>query len=227
MMRVFRISMVLLIFVALILILTAPSQARTYAWITIGPPSYPTIENSTFTTDLNLSSWNGIIGALDFTINYDPAVLNIINFTASPDSPFYSNLFIDSESYASGETEVAGFQATEEEVETTIRLGILTWQVVGMLSSATNVSIEPETVVESNWSQIEVLAYGQNILIILLGDVKIDCIINIFDLASVGLAYGSQPGDANWNVNADLTGDGLINIFDLATVGLNYGKICV
>lgn len=58
------------------------------------------------------------------------------------------------------------------------------------------------------------------------GDVNRDCEVNIFDLAAVGLAYGSRPGDANWNPGADVTGDGIVNIFDLATVGLNYSKTC-
>lgn len=61
------------------------------------------------------------------------------------------------------------------------------------------------------------------------GDVNGDCIVNIFDLALVGLAYGSQPGDFNWNPDADIYppgGDGKIDIFDLATVGLNYGNTC-
>ncbi len=57
------------------------------------------------------------------------------------------------------------------------------------------------------------------------GDVNGDSRVDIFDLAAVGLAFGSQPGDANWKPNADLTGDGGIDIFDLATVGLNYGRV--
>jgi hypothetical protein len=70
---------------------------------------------------------------------------------------------------------------------------------------------------------------GLNFALALKGDVDRDCDVDIFDLASVGLAYGSQPGDFNWNENADLYppgGDGQINIFDLATVGLNYGQTC-
>ncbi len=58
------------------------------------------------------------------------------------------------------------------------------------------------------------------------GDVNWDCQVDIFDLAAVGLAYGSRPGDEHWDENADMTGDGKVNIFDLATVGLNYGKNC-
>lgn len=58
------------------------------------------------------------------------------------------------------------------------------------------------------------------------GDVNRDCVIDIFDLAAVGLAYGSQPGDTNWNPQADLNRDGGIDILDLATVGINYGRTC-
>lgn len=60
----------------------------------------------------------------------------------------------------------------------------------------------------------------------LRGDVNGDSVVDIFDLAAVGLAYGSRPGDVNWNPDADLNNDNTVNIFDLATVGLNYGKIC-
>ncbi len=58
------------------------------------------------------------------------------------------------------------------------------------------------------------------------GDVNGDCKVNIFDLAAIGLAYGSERGESHWNENADLNNDGKINIFDLAIVGLNYGKVC-
>jgi len=60
----------------------------------------------------------------------------------------------------------------------------------------------------------------------LQGDINRDCKVDIFDLASVGLAYGSRPEDANWNENADVNNDGKVDIFDLATVGLNYGEEC-
>ena len=56
------------------------------------------------------------------------------------------------------------------------------------------------------------------------GDVDGNYLVNIFDLAGVGLCYG-QPAEGNCE-SADVTGDGLINIFDLATVGLNYGRNC-
>ena len=75
-----------------------------------------------------------------------------------------------------------------------------------------------------------------NVSVTLRGDVNSDRKVDILDLASVGLAYGSVTGGANWNANADLNtgpktdgtpeGDGKIDVFDLATVGINFGKSC-
>ncbi len=60
----------------------------------------------------------------------------------------------------------------------------------------------------------------------LVGDINGDCKVSIIDLATVGWAYGSRPGDDNWIPSADTYPDGVINLFDLATVGLHYGDIC-
>jgi hypothetical protein len=58
------------------------------------------------------------------------------------------------------------------------------------------------------------------------GDVDNDLDIDIFDLAAVGLAFGSVPGDSNWNPDCDTTVDGKVDIFDLAMVGINFGNTC-
>jgi len=61
----------------------------------------------------------------------------------------------------------------------------------------------------------------------LMGDVDDNYVVNIFDLAGVGKAFGSSPGSANWSEEADVNNDNTINIFDLAAVGLAFGKVCV
>jgi hypothetical protein len=58
------------------------------------------------------------------------------------------------------------------------------------------------------------------------GDANGDMVVDFFDLVAVGLAFGSQAGDGNWNPDADVVQDGVIDIFDLAAVGLNYGRTC-
>lgn len=165
-MRAFRIVMGILIASTLVVMLASPSQAATHVWVTIGPPSSAATTGSTFTTDLSISSWNGAVGALDLTINYDSSVLHIVDFSTPSDSPFYTNLTVDSVSYTSGETRIAGFQTRDSEAwEIPITLGVLTWEVVGTPGTTTNITIELASVVDVDWNPVEVLAYGQQISI--------------------------------------------------------------
>jgi hypothetical protein len=58
----------------------------------------------------------------------------------------------------------------------------------------------------------------------LTGDVNHDGKVDILDLALVAKAFGSKPGDPNWNPDADVYPDGLIDIRDMAIVAKNFGK---
>jgi hypothetical protein len=57
----------------------------------------------------------------------------------------------------------------------------------------------------------------------LLGDINGDGIVNITDVVIVALAFGSKPGDPNWNSYADLNQDGFVNIVDIVTVAMYFG----
>jgi len=165
--RAFHILSAFLIALAMIPMLASSSQASTQVWVTIGLPSSQANTGSTFTTDLNISSWNGAVGALDLTIRYNPSVLHILDFSTPSDSPFYSNSVIDSDSYTSGETHIAGFQTRDSEAwETPITLGVLTWKVVGEPGSTTDITIEVRSIVDVDWKPVEVLAYGQQISVL-------------------------------------------------------------
>jgi hypothetical protein len=37
-------------------------------------------------------------------------------------------------------------------------------------------------------------------------------------------AYGSKPGEPNWNPKADLDGNGTVGLSDLVILAKNYGK---
>jgi hypothetical protein len=56
-----------------------------------------------------------------------------------------------------------------------------------------------------------------------LGDVNWNGIVDIYDLAMVGKAYGSKPGDLNWNPDCDFNDDGVIDILDVSIVEENWG----
>jgi hypothetical protein len=56
-------------------------------------------------------------------------------------------------------------------------------------------------------------------------DLNKDGTVNILDIAIAAKAYGSKPGDPNWNPIADVASPyNEINIIDIATVAKDYGK---
>jgi ABC-type transport system substrate-binding protein len=48
-------------------------------------------------------------------------------------------------------------------------------------------------------------------------------VIDIFDIVVVAAAFGSSPGDANWDSRADIVKDYLIDIFDIVVIAGNFG----
>jgi len=55
-----------------------------------------------------------------------------------------------------------------------------------------------------------------------MGDLNSDCKIDSFDLAIVGKAFGSKPGDPNWNPNVDFKQDNVIDNYDVEIFKFNY-----
>ncbi len=62
------------------------------------------------------------------------------------------------------------------------------------------------------------------VMIVALGDLDANGQINIIDISIAAKAYGSVPGDHNWNPDADLNNDNIINILDLSLIAKEYGK---
>jgi hypothetical protein len=60
---------------------------------------------------------------------------------------------------------------------------------------------------------------------LLLGDINHDGVVNDLDLELLIAAWGSVPGDPNWNPDADINGDGVVDIRDLALMGDNFDLV--
>ena len=58
----------------------------------------------------------------------------------------------------------------------------------------------------------------------LLGDINKYGVVDQRDLATLVAAYGSTPGDPNWNAAADLNSDGVVNLLDLLLLCRDWGK---
>jgi len=60
---------------------------------------------------------------------------------------------------------------------------------------------------------------------VLLGDTNEDGTVDIYDVVTVAIAFGSKPGDTNWNPDADVAEPyGEIDIYDVVTVTMDFGK---
>jgi hypothetical protein len=57
-----------------------------------------------------------------------------------------------------------------------------------------------------------------------MGDTNGDKTVNILDAVTLALAWNGTPGDAQWNVGADLNHDDVIDILDGVTIGLHWGQ---
>jgi len=56
------------------------------------------------------------------------------------------------------------------------------------------------------------------------GDVDGDGKVTLVDLVFVAKAYGSKPGDSNWDPRCDLDGNGQVGLSDLVIIAKNYGR---
>jgi parallel beta-helix repeat protein len=57
-----------------------------------------------------------------------------------------------------------------------------------------------------------------------LGDLNNDGKVSLQDLVVLAKAYGSKPGDPNWNPNADIDADNIVDQSDLAILAIHYGQ---
>lgn len=57
------------------------------------------------------------------------------------------------------------------------------------------------------------------------GDIDGDNEVTLFDFGGLVRAFGSMPGDANWNPNADLDGDEEVSLFDFGILVSNFGMV--
>jgi len=65
---------------------------------------------------------------------------------------------------------------------------------------------------------------GGTVRVTIPGDIDGDFKVNLQDLVLLAKAFGSKPGDKNWNPNADITGDNTVGPSDLAILANHYGE---
>lgn len=56
------------------------------------------------------------------------------------------------------------------------------------------------------------------------GDANNDGMVDVLDIVTISISYGSNPSSSNWNFYADLNFDGTVDLFDLVTVSTQFGR---
>jgi len=98
-----------------------------------------------------------------------------------------------------------------------------TWNTTGFAKGIYAISAHAWSVPGETDTSDNTLAGGW-VIVAIIGDVNGDKIVDVFDLIKVAIAFGSKPGDASWNPNADLKEDNLIDVFDLIKVAIHFGE---
>ncbi len=114
-----------------------------------------------FETDIVYSSWDAAMGAFQIAIHYDSGVLTIMDVRTPSESGFANNTFVDTGSFGSGVTEIAGFQIgnSNDQTNPTVLLTMV-WQVTGSSGSLSDIEIEAVSVVEHSLEAVGTQVYG-------------------------------------------------------------------
>jgi len=65
---------------------------------------------------------------------------------------------------------------------------------------------------------------SSSIAVTIPGDLDGNFTVGLSDLVILARAYGSKPGDSNWNANADIDGNRVVGLSDLVILAQHYGQ---
>lgn len=163
----FRFAAVLIASLAALVTSTGNLAAATQVWFVLERPFPSVYQGAVFSTELKVSNTNGIIGAIDVVVRYNPSVLRLVEFV-----PTVSSSGFDSDCFAqaagvSGETRLVCFQTSDDTPPGNPRaLGTIRWEVVGATGASAKVSIEPRTVSDTQLNSVEVMSFGQELTVL-------------------------------------------------------------
>jgi hypothetical protein len=86
---------------------------------------------------------------------------------------------------------------------------------IGVKGSHTLSRFEEDVVIDSASTDVD---FGA----LLEGDCDDNDVVDIYDFGILADAFGSVPGDGNWDARADLTGDAAVDIYDFGLLADNY-----
>jgi len=173
-----------------------PAEVHDVAVLGVTPLRGWVYENKTVSIDVVVRNKGNVVETFDVSV-YAYNVTYSLNYTVGTQSV----------SLAAGETRVLTFS----------------WDTTSV-TVHTVYTIEAKALLPGDSVPSDNAFTDGTVVVRLMGDVKDDGIVDVFDLIRVGIAFGSKPGEGNWNEYADLNSDDIIDVFDLILVGINFGR---
>jgi len=94
----------------------------------------------------------------------------------------------------------------------------IVWTLTGVASTVTS------NANDTNLANNEIAAGSMQANGPLVGDIKVDGIVDIYDAITLSGVYGKSTGQTGWRGDADLKADGTIDIYDAILLAGNFNK---
>ena len=190
--------------------------------------AYTTV--GTYTVTLNVTDSEGLWGAVSKPIEILPPSPPTAKFGWAPEKPYVDQTVTfdarNSEGGWSG-TDWAPIVSYEWDFgdgnETTVGIPLITHVYTAEGNYTVSLNVTDNLGLSNSTSDTVEVTPQQG-----LGpwDINGDGVVDIMDVLIVGLAFGTQPGDPNWDIRADIAEEWeLIDIMDILVVALHFGEV--
>ena len=109
-------------------------------------------------------------------------------------------------------------------IKTSVTVSI-TWSTSGIAKGNYTISAYAEPVPGETDTTDNTLVDGV-LYVGIPGDINADGKVDMKDIGSICMAYGSYPGHPKWNPNADINDDGKVDMKDIGYACMHYGQHC-
>jgi hypothetical protein len=177
-------------------------------------------------------TWAYSLYSWEFNMTYDTTKLTATSVTegallASGGTTYFNKTINDAKGW------VYAYGALQGNVPGVTGSGVLaTIRFAPQAAGTSNLDLHDTKLVEYDFVSQTTTLYPPNkhsefdgsvtVSVLLVGDINHDGWVDGLDLALLNLAYGSKPGDGNWNSDANLNGDSLIDVYDVGMLGKGW-----
>jgi len=194
-------------------------QTHTYFYADIGA----TINLTLYVQDVSsLWSWK-------VNVTWDNSMLQLAPINNVTEGPFLSNngasttLFLDAPPTQGNIPELSSTLLENSSVTGSGDLAYIAFTVQNY--GDTTINITSIRLLNPAGTDITTIAPTSKTLVLRLpGDINGDGTVDIYDAIILAAAFGSSPGNPNWNPAADLNGAGLIDIYDAIILSSHFGQ---